>query len=103
MYYPLSFLDIDVPTFNTSSQNNILVAEGVYLSVVCNANSNPPIWRYTWMTLSQPIRSDTLVFQRINRQHTGTYTCVAQLQSAAEKRSILVINVACKFAVYLFF
>ena len=91
-------LDVDVPTFNTTSQNSVSVVEGRYFSVVCNAKSNPPIWRYTWMSYSPSlfVRSDTLVYQSIKRQHAGTFTCIAQLQNAMEKRSSLVINVECK-------
>ena len=94
----LNFLDIDQPTFNTSSQNIVSVVEGRYFSVLCKANSSPRISKYTWSTVPQPTLSDTLAFGNIQRSHAGKYTCVASINGFQEKNSSLVINVQCKFS-----
>ena len=96
-------LDLDRPAFNTSSQSNISVVEGRYLSVVCNATSNPNA-EYRWTNPSGQIVSSTrtLVFQAIQRSEASTYTCIANNSAGLETTSTLAVDVQCELKFYQF-
>ena len=95
--------DLDKPTFNTSSQSSISIVEGRYLSVVCNATSNPHA-EYRWTSSPGQIISGTriLVFQAIQRSDAKTYTCIANSSAGLETKSSLTIDVQCKLNAYHF-
>ena len=96
--------DLDEPTFNTSSQKNISVIEGRYVSIVCNATSNPNA-EYRWTNSSGHVMSTTrtLVFQTIKRSDTEAYTCIANNSAGLETKSSLMIDVQCESNCYLLF
>ena len=95
------FSDLDQPTFNTSSQKSISIVEGRYLSVVCNATSNPNA-EYRWTNSSGQIISGTrsLVFQAIKRSDAKAYTCIAVNAAGLETMSSLMVDVQCELKVY---
>ena len=102
MLYVSLFSDLDKPTFNTSSQSIVPVIEGRYLSVVCNASSNPNA-NYRWSTSSGKTISNTrnLVFSTIKRIEANTYTCIVNNSVGLEKNSSLTIDVQCEYKLYL--
>ena len=96
-------LDLDNPTFNTSSQNTIGVIKGRFLSVLCSANSSSNRLFYFWIKKdkyggdNRVSSTNTLVFQSIQKSDATTYICTALLSSATHSRSTLVIDVYCEF------
>ena len=94
-------LDLDRPTFNTTSPTSVSVIEGRYLSVACNATANPNAI-YRWTTSSGNTISNTynLVFENINRSDAKTYTCVVSNVPGLEKSSSLTIDVQCELSIF---
>ena len=99
--YELLFSDLDRPIFNTSSQISISIVEGGYLSVVCNATSNPNA-EYRWNSSSGQIISSTrtLVVKSINRSEASTYTCIANNSAGLKTTSTLAVDVQCELKFY---
>ena len=98
------FLDLDKPTFNTSSQISTSIAEGRYLYVVCNAISNPNA-AYRWTNSSGRIISNAriLVLPTIQRSDAKIYTCIANNSAGLETMSSLMIDVQCELKFFTFF
>ena len=102
IYIDFSLLsDLNKPTFNTSSQIQISVAEGNYLSVECTARSYPRA-EYRWTNSSGAIVSAmrTLVFQTIQRSEANTYTCIAINAAGLEANSSLIVAAQCELECY---
>ena len=95
-------LDLDKPTFNTTS-NNVALDEGEYLSITCNSVANPGA-QYRWITSAGSLVSSTktLEFQSLNRVNAKMYTCVANNSAGLEKSSNLTINVQCELFFWIF-
>ena len=98
------FSDLDKPSFNTSSQISTSIVEGRYLSVVCNATSNPNA-EYRWANSSGQIISNTriLVLPTIQRSDAKTYTCIANNSAGLETKSSLLVDVLCELNFCHFF
>ena len=85
--------------------------EGSDVYFECLVRANPPLLEVVWLFEGRPLMNDavsgillsnqSLVMQRVRREHRGHYQCVASNNEGITASNKVFLNVLCKYYLYL--
>ena len=108
MYSCVSFSPTDAPQLSLSLGAKIpeTMREGSDVYFECLVRANPPLTEVVWLFEGRPLANNpvsgilltnqSLVMQRVRREHRGHYQCVASNAEGITASNKVFLNVLCK-------
>ncbi|GFR16428.1 nephrin [Trichonephila clavata] len=88
------------------------IKEGNDVYMECTIRANPPVAELTWLFENKPffsnasagiiISNQSLVLQKVKKEHRGNYRCIASNTEGEGESSDLFLEVRCKLKFYIF-